>query len=175
MPRIIWFTQLSNHSGYLNLLYLTPEGDVGRERTYTDLLTGYYIMGGPALTDEYDEITEAGEVLLSLLEKGFHFYPDTSEGRIRKQVQEKKDKVSENLESASQEFEDLWVCSKDLSDSDCLRILLEGQEPASPVALIHTEDGLSRFCEELARLYYHIPGDERKRLDLERDWEIPGD
>jgi hypothetical protein len=177
MPKIIWFNQPTNHSGYLNLLYLTPEGDVGREKAYTDVMTGYFIMGGPAIIEEYDDVTEAGKILLSFLDRGFHFYPPSSEEEIRKEVEEKKDEIPADLRRMYELFDELVVFSKDYSNAECLRMLVNGEEPASPIVFVDMadggEEGLDILCQELARVYYHLPKEKREELGLKRDWHIP--
>jgi len=178
MPKIVWFNQPTNHSGYLNLLYLTPDGDIGKERAYTDLITGYFIMGGPAIIEEYGEITEAGKTLISFLDKGFHFYPQSSEEKIRQEIEDKKDEIPDNLRNMYQLFDGRDVLSKDYSISECLKMLLIGEEPESAIVFVDmsydvSEQGADILCHELARIYYALPKEKREELGLKQDWHIP--
>ena len=173
MPKIIWFNQPTNHSGYLNLIYLTADRDVGVERTYTDLINGFFIMGGPTLIEEYDEATDAAYTLMSFLSKGFHFFPQSSEEKIRQEVEEKKEEVSDTYRSYAV-FDYVTFFSKDYSNTECVNMLLSGTTPESPIVFIDmSEDGDAILCRELARTYYDLPKEKREELGLKHDWYLP--
>jgi len=175
MPKIIWFNQPTNHSGYLNLIYLTADRDVGMDRMYTDLANGCFIMGGPALIEEYDEATDAAYTLMSFLGKGFHFFPQYSEEKIRQEVEKNKEEVSDTLR-AYEIFNDVNFFSKDYSNTECVNILLSGTTPESPIVFIDmSEDGDAILCRELARIYYGLPKEKREELELKHDWHLPSD
>jgi hypothetical protein len=81
MPKLMWFNQPTNHSGTVNFLYLTPDGDVGQFGIYCSDGFGYYLMGGPSLFKDWGQPTEAGLRLLEFLGPVFHFFPRSREQR----------------------------------------------------------------------------------------------
>lgn len=174
MPKVIWLTRPTNHSGYLNILYLTPDGEVGSESPYTDLMSGHYIMGGPALIEEYDDLTDAGKTLIGFLDKGFRFYPPSSEEKIRRQVEEKRQEIKPDLHWTTDLFP-IAAFSKALSSYESLMLLVDGKEPDTPVVFVDLDerDGLNALARDLARIYYALPRAERERLGLKQDWHIP--
>jgi hypothetical protein len=174
MPKIIWFNQPTNHSGYLNLIYLTADRDVGMDRMYTDLANGCFIMGGPTLIED-GEATDAAHTLISFLGKGFHFFPQYSEKKIRQEVEENKEEVSDTYRTYAI-FDDVNVFSKDYSNTECVNMLLSGTTPESPIVFIDmSEDGDAILCRELARIYYGLSKEKREELGLKHDWHLPSD
>lgn len=174
MPKIIWFNQPTNHSGYLNLIYLTADKDVDMDRMYTDLANGFFIMGGPTLIEDI-EATDAAYTLMSFLGKGFHFFPQSSEGKIRQEVEKNKEEVSDSYRAYGI-FYDVNFFSKDYRNTECVNLLLSDTTPESPIVFVDTsEDGEDILCRELARIYYGLSKENREELGLKHDWHLPSD
>lgn len=178
MSKLIWTSSLAEHSGHLNLIYLTPEGEVESDRSYSDVY-GHFVMGGPALSDEFGDLTKSAHKLVSLLGKGFHFFPRSREDKLRKAAEELLDKYRNNDDKQNFEREnDLMLvgkgCSGDLQ-IEFLKKLVGGEIPEEAVAVLinYDEAGFDDLCMELAQIYYRLPQKQREDMELKRDWSMP--
>lgn len=171
MAKLIWFNQPTNHSGWANFLYLTPDGDVEKFRIeMAD--PGSYILGGPVLSDGY-HLTDAAQKLIWLLPAGIHFFPESSASDIRQEVVEKRDVVSDDSHSLdSESWSHIHIYSKAYSTTQCCDMLLNNSTPSAPIVFIDREnEGDVLLVPALARVYYGLPKELRDELRLEADWD----
>jgi len=171
MPKLIWFNQPTNHSATANFLYLTPDGDVGNFSIYSDYCgSSVFIMGGPVLFDDRQP-TDAALTLLPYLSAGFHFYPESSGGKIRQDAKENEEKVSDRNFVIDANWT-IYAYSRDYTPTQCRDMLLSGSSPQSPIALVDIEEnGEDILACELARIYFGLPKQKRDELGLKHDWE----
>ena len=158
-------------SGTVNFLYLDPNGDVGSFTLYAADGGGPYILGGPALSINYGEFTEAAVTLMSLLPAGFYFFPPVSEERIREVVQEKHEEITDDSACLDDEYWNLFVNSSGYSTTECCDLLLKGATPEAAIVFVdRDEEGDVLLAAELARLYYGLSKERRTELKLGPDW-----
>ena len=170
MAKLVWFNQPTNHSGWTNFFYLTPDGEVGKFRMYM-ADGGAYILGGPVLSDGYD-FTDATQTLISLLPAGFHFFPDSSAEEIRQAISENRDDISD--EDRVIYSNEPYVCatSASYSTTQCRDMLLNHTTPESAIVFVDVDqEGETLLLAELTRLYYGLPKEKREKLGLESDWD----
>jgi len=172
MAKIIWSSFPSNHSGYLNLLYLGPDGEIGVQCGHTSLDGDEYcIMGGPALQNERG-VTAAGRKLLSFLDNGFFFFPKKSEAEIRDLI--KGWRTSGNRERIHWEVDVDVVTDTGLNDHECVRLLHEGQRPDGVVAFVSGfSSGMGELCMLLASIFFGLPQKKRQERGFKQDWSLP--
>lgn len=170
MPKLVWYNQPTNHSGTVNFLYLNPDGEVGQFTLYVADGGGPYILGGPALADEPGELTDAALTLISLLPAGFHFFPPSSEGRLRDVVQKSRKEITNSSSRLGKDWS-LRVYSKTYSTTQCCDLLLNHATPDTAVVFVDSnEQGDVLLAAELARLYYGLSKEQRQELKLGPDW-----
>jgi len=171
MAQIVWFNQPTNHSGTVNFLFLNPDGEVGNFTLYVADGGGPYILGGPALSQDGEEFTDAGLTLISLLPAGFHFFPPSAAERIRQTVVENRAEITDDSPLVDEDDWATRVYSKAYRTTQCCELLLQGTTPASAIVFVgYDEHGDALLAAELARIYYGLSKVRREELDLKPDW-----
>jgi prepilin-type processing-associated H-X9-DG protein len=173
MPKLVWFNQPTNHSGTVNFLFLDPDGEVGRFTMYVADGGGPYILGGPALSDNWSgDFTDAARTLLSLLPAEIHIFPQSSGKRIRQAITKHRAEISDESSRLHEEEWGLLACSKAYTTTQCCDMLLQNAKPTSAIVFVDKEqDGDVLLAVELAKVYYGLPQRQRKKLKLGPDWE----
>jgi prepilin-type processing-associated H-X9-DG protein len=171
MPQFIWFNQPTNHSGTVNFLFLDPDGEIGQFTMYMADGGGPYILGGPELFDFRDDATVAALILISLMPAGIRIFPPKSEKAIRASLKKPSTKIREGSSPFDEDDWQFRVFSPSHTPQECREFLLKKTQPKSAVVFIDKDNqGDLLLALELARIYYRLPHEERKRLKLGPDW-----
>jgi len=173
MAKLIWFNQPANHSGWDNIFYLTPDGEVESFGIYRADSGGCYLLGGPLLTYHGFSLLDAAYTLISFLDAGFHFFPESRADAIRQHIVENRKSISDD--SPSLDPEEWWygfnVYSNAYSTTQCCDMLLSNTTPSSAIIFIdREEDGHVLLATKLAHIYYKLPKEQREELGLKADW-----
>jgi prepilin-type processing-associated H-X9-DG protein len=172
MPRLVWFNRPTNHSGTVNFLFLDPDGQVGQFTMYVADGGGPYILGGPALRDFRGDWTAAAQTLISLLPAGIHIFPPTSAKSLRQTIAQRRAEISDESSYLDEEVGQLRVWSPSYSTTECCDLLLQQAQPTSPIVFVDAEQGGDvLLAVELAKLYYGLSKDQRKKRKLGPDWD----
>jgi hypothetical protein len=161
MGTLIWLNSPTNHSGTVNFLYLSPDGEVGTLGMYMSDGGGIYLLGGPCLTDGW-RATNSMMKLISLLPAGFHFFPPSAEEKARRKIGAIQNEISDSSPMVDPKDSSLCVYSPNSRTTECCRMLLEGVLPDSPIAIVHRyAEGELELAIQLARIYYELPKSKR--------------